>query len=97
MKLWPTKLRLRLPRRSEPRRLFGRYADLVPPTEMMFDGPVGYDLFKENGEEFLEHYVKLGGLEPDERMLDLGSGIGRKTLPLVSYLSRSGSYEAWIS
>jgi ubiquinone/menaquinone biosynthesis C-methylase UbiE len=60
---------------------------------MMFDGPVGYELFKENGEEFLQHYVEIGGLKPNERMLDVGSGIGRKTLPLVSYLDKSGSYE----
>ncbi len=38
----------------------------------MFDGPVGYDLFKENGKEFLDHYINLGGLKPDDRMLDLG-------------------------
>src|SRR5260370_40357642 len=75
------------------RRVFGRDASMVPPTEMMFDGPVGYDLFKENGKEFLDYYINLGGLKPDERVMDLGSGIGRKTLPLVSYLSRSGSYE----
>jgi len=78
---------------NERPRVFGRDANMVPATEMMFDGPVGYDLFKENGKEFLDHYINLGGLKPDERMLDIGSGIGRKTLPLVSYLSRSGSYE----
>src|SRR6266404_784139 len=81
------------PDRNQRRRVFGRYARLVPPTEMMFDGPVGYEVFKENGQEFLNYYVTLGGLRPDERMLDLGSGIGRKTLPLVSYLSTNGSYE----
>jgi SAM-dependent methyltransferase len=77
----------------ERRRLFGPMARLVPPIEMMFDGPVGYEVFKANGEEFLNYYIDLGGLGPDERMLDLGSGVGRKTLPLVSYLSRSGSYQ----
>jgi ubiquinone/menaquinone biosynthesis C-methylase UbiE len=85
--------RRRLRDRSERHKLFGRSAHLVPPPEMMFDGPVGYEVFKENGEEFLGHYIELGGLKPDERMLDVGSGIGRKTLPLVTYLSRSGSYE----
>lgn len=75
------------------RKLFGANVDLVPPTNMMFDGPVGYEVFKENGEEFLRHYVELGALKPHERMLDVGSGVGRKTLPLISYLNEKGSYE----
>lgn len=74
-------------------KLFGPHADLVPHTSMMFDGPVGYEVFKENGEEFLRHYIELAALTPHERMLDVGSGIGRKTLPLVRYLSQQGSYE----
>ncbi|HXM47103.1 MAG TPA: class I SAM-dependent methyltransferase [Pyrinomonadaceae bacterium] len=78
---------------TDRRRVFDYDARLVPPTEMMFDGPVGYEVFKENGREFFDHYIKLGGLQPDERVLDLGSGIGRKTLLLTSYLSANGSYE----
>ncbi|HKR58908.1 MAG TPA: class I SAM-dependent methyltransferase [Pyrinomonadaceae bacterium] len=74
-------------------KLFGSHVDLVPPTSLMFDGPVGYEVFKENGEEFLGHYIELAGLNPHERMLDVGSGVGRKTLPLVSYLNQQGSYE----
>lgn len=67
--------------------------DLVPPLELMHDGPQSYKEFKENGEEFLRHYLDLCGLQPDERMLDVGSGIGRKTLPLVDYLNDRGSYD----
>lgn len=74
-------------------RLFGRDARLVPPLEMMHDGPGGYGEFKANGREFFRHYVELCGLRPDERMLDIGCGIGRKTLPLISYLSARGAYE----
>ena len=74
-------------------KLFGTHVDLVPPTSMMFDGPVGYEVFKENGEEFLRYYIELANLKPHERMLDVGSGIGRKTLPLISYLNQQGSYE----
>ena len=79
--------------RSYMNKLFGPNADLVPPTSMMFDGPVGYEVFKENGDEFLRHYVELGELKPHQRILDVGSGIGRKTLPLLSYLDEQGSYE----
>lgn len=75
------------------RRLFGRNAVLVPPKKLMFDGPVDYYIFKQNGEEYLKFYIELCDLKPDEKVLDVGSGVGRKTLPLTSYLNRSGSYE----
>lgn len=99
-KLVPKSLRPRLRKaweytthRYQTRKLFGPNADFIPPRAMMFDGPAGYREFKENGEEFLSHYIELGGLKPDERMLDIGAGLGRKTLPLVGYLSERGSYE----
>src|SRR5687768_18260904 len=72
---------------------FGRNAFYVPPIEMMHDGPTSYKEFKQNGEEFLRHYVDLCHLRPDETILDVGSGIGRKTLPLIAYLSNRGSYD----
>lgn len=72
---------------------FGRNADLVPPVALMHDGPQSYKEFKLNGAEFLRYDIELAGLQPDEHMLDVGSGIGRKTLPLVNYLSERGSYD----
>lgn len=72
---------------------FGRAASLVPPVQLMHDGPRSYKEFKQNGSEFLRHYIQLCGLQPDERMLDVGSGVGRKTWPLVNYLSERGSYD----
>jgi len=75
------------------RRLFGRCARFVPPLHLMHDGPIGYQEFKDNGEEFMRYYIEIGGLRPDERMLDVASGIGRKTWPLIAYLSGRGSYE----
>lgn len=74
-------------------RLFGRDAALLPARELMFDGAADYRVFKDNGEEFLRYYVELCGLQPDDAMLDVGSGIGRKTLPLTRYLSARGRYE----
>jgi SAM-dependent methyltransferase len=72
---------------------FGRQARFVPPVELMHDGPQSYKDFKQNGVEFFRHYIELCDLRPDEHMLDVGSGIGRKTLPLVDYLSERGSYD----
>lgn len=75
------------------RRLFGPLAPLVPPVEAMYDGPAGLEEFKSNGEEFLRIYTDICGLQPDERMLDVGSGIGRKTIQLTRYFNESAVYE----
>jgi len=74
-------------------KLFGHYASLIPPLELMYDGPVGFEEFKTNGEEFFRYYTELCDLKPYERMLDVGSGIGRKTFLLTDYLNDEGSYE----
>jgi ubiquinone/menaquinone biosynthesis C-methylase UbiE len=66
---------------------------MIPPLELMHDGPVGFEEFKTNGEEFFRYYTKLCDLKPYERMLDVGSGIGRKTFLLTDYLNHEGSYE----
>src|SRR5262245_8434014 len=63
--------------------LFGILAPLVPDVEAMFDGPPTLEEFKANGEEFLKIYREIAHLRPDEKMLDVGCGIGRKTLPLT--------------
>ena len=74
-------------------RLFGDLAPLVPTPEQMFDGPASLEAFKANGEEFLKIYKDICGLQPDEKMLDVGCGIGRKTLPLTQYLNAHAVYE----
>ncbi|HEX8458434.1 MAG TPA: class I SAM-dependent methyltransferase [Pyrinomonadaceae bacterium] len=73
--------------------MFGTLAPLVPPVTMMYDGPPGLSEFKENGEEFLKIYREKCGLRPVERMLDIGCGTGRKTLPLTQYFEASAVYE----
>lgn len=74
-------------------RLFGKLAPMVPPVRMMFDGPPGLETFKENGDEFFNIYKDIGGLRTNERMLDVGFGIGRKTIPLTQYFDDRASYE----
>jgi SAM-dependent methyltransferase len=63
---------------------------LIPPDHLNF---VGGGNFLEIGNEFLALFRDLGGLKPDDRVLDVGSGIGRMAVPLTTYLSREGSYE----
>jgi SAM-dependent methyltransferase len=35
---------------------------------------------------------RRGGLRPDDRVLDIGSGVGRVAIPLTAYLTSSGVY-----
>jgi SAM-dependent methyltransferase len=74
-------------------KLFGHHASMIPPLELMHDGPVGFEEFKTNAQEFFRHYTDLCDLKPYERMLDVGSGIGRKTFLLTDYLNHDGSYQ----
>jgi SAM-dependent methyltransferase len=64
----------------------------IPPAHMMYDGPAEHYL--SNGLEFLGHYKSLCNLQANERMLDVGSGLGRKTIPLTEYLIE-GYYEGF--
>jgi SAM-dependent methyltransferase len=73
-------------------RVAGRRDPLVPPRRLDF---VGHSDFAGTGAEFLGHFVKLGGLRPDDRVLDVGCGIGRMARPLTGYLSAHGSYDGF--
>jgi hypothetical protein len=52
----------------------------APPPENVF---VGDGDFRTIGAEFLGHLVRIAGLKPDDRVLDIGSGIGRLAGPLT--------------
>ena len=79
--------------RLRKRLMFGRFAPLIPPERLMHDGPPTYADFKQNAEEFFRLYIDLCDLKPNERMLDVGCGIGRKTVLLTGYLNDQGAYE----
>lgn len=70
----------------------GRRDPLVPKRNQIY---VGAGDFRRTGDEFLRHFVELGGLRPHERVLDVGCGMGRMALPLTGYLSREGRYEGF--
>lgn len=59
----------------------------LPPEERNF---VGDGDFLAIGCEFLRHFVELGGLQPQDRVLEIGCGIGRMALPLTQYLEAPG-------
>jgi predicted methyltransferase len=67
--------------------------ELVPPASMIFDGSRSQDDFVAVGDRFTKYFlIGHAGLKPDERVLDLGSGIGQKARVLAAYLSERGSY-----
>jgi SAM-dependent methyltransferase len=69
-------------------------AELRPPRRLLGGD---YDYFERVGEEYLGHFVELGGLKPGDRVLDVGCGPGRMAVPLTRYLSSGagGSYEGF--
>ena len=62
---------------------------LIPPRRLLRYGRAE---FAEAGEAWLGHLSDLGGLRPDQRVLELWSGAGCLARPLVRYLER-GSYD----
>lgn len=61
---------------------------LTPPHRLGF---VGSGDFRVAGDEFRELFVELGGLRPEEDVLDVGSGVGRAAIGLTGWLQ--GRYE----
>ena len=68
--------------------------DLVPPVELLLDGSSNIEEFKVIGEEFTRMFlIERALLKPYERVLDLGSGVGRNARALSAHLDARGSYE----
>jgi len=65
---------------------------LRPPRSLITvgDGP-----FEEIGREFLGYFIDIGKLQPGERVLEIGCGVGRMAIPLTTYLDERGSYEGF--
>lgn len=62
---------------------------MIPPKSKIF---IGSGDFLKIGEDFRQHFIDPGGLQPNHRVLDVGCGIGRMAIPLTGYLSREGEY-----
>ena len=64
----------------------------IPPKGMVYTGGGN---FREEGDRIIEFCEREGHLSPSDRILDIGSGIGRLALPLTDFLDESGSYEGF--
>jgi len=74
-------------------RVTGKRGPLIPPTRYMFHGTTTVEDFVKKGEEYFKYYIELAGLQPDHKVLDVGCGIGEKTIPLTRYLNENGGFE----
>lgn len=61
----------------------------VPPPDLHYVGDGDYRAI---GAEFLERLVSDADLKPGDRVLDIGSGVGRLAMPLTQFLD-TGSYD----
>jgi SAM-dependent methyltransferase len=73
--------------------LTGRRDRLTPPRR--FSGYVGRGDFRATGDEFLGHFGELGGLRAEDRVLEIGCGIGRMARVLAGVLRPPGSYDGF--
>jgi SAM-dependent methyltransferase len=66
---------------------------LTPPRRLT--GYVGNTDFRATGAEFRGHFESMAGLRADDRVLDIGCGIGRMARILVPVLRPPGSYDGF--
>jgi ubiquinone/menaquinone biosynthesis C-methylase UbiE len=70
--------------------ILGRKDPMTPPRRINFTGAVTN--LEDSREELKQNLIKMAGLEPTSRVLELGCGFGRLGIPLTRYLDRDGAY-----
>ncbi len=65
----------------------------LPPRSLRDVGGDDLDDFEQTGQEFLGYFTTICGLRPDAAVLEIGSGSGRISLALTTYLSGEGTYK----
>ena len=71
--------------------LTGKTDPQLPPLRLRF---VGVGDFRAVGDELKELLIRFG-LKPRNRVLDIGSGVGRVAIPLTRYLDAEGTYDGF--
>jgi ubiquinone/menaquinone biosynthesis C-methylase UbiE len=66
---------------------------VIPPKRMT--SLVGDGDFEKIGKHLLHALIEIAGLKPNERVLDVGCGIGRVAIPLMDYMKGNGCYEGF--
>lgn len=69
------------------------FDSLLPPVDMLFDGSTTQEQFSALGENFVSYFlINHARVGPNDRILDIGCGLGQKARPLTRFLSSDGSY-----
>ncbi len=76
-------------------RKFLYYSPIVPVGLLKATYVGGGGDFEGVGKELLQQLIAIGGLKPNERVLDVGCSVGRIAIPLTEYLKDNGSYEGF--
>ena len=77
--------------------LLGKKDALTPPRHLMNVGTNRFTRsdFSVIGQELFGYLVDIGGVKPDDKVLDVGCGVGRMAIPLTRYLSTEGRYDGF--
>jgi ubiquinone/menaquinone biosynthesis C-methylase UbiE len=73
-------------------KLLKKRDDLTPPKGLVFVGPGD---FKEIGTDLVQQIHTVCEIRPDDKILDVGCGIGRIAVPLTRILSEDGEYQGF--
>lgn len=77
--------------RAKIRGLFQKANHGEPPPTLNYVGGAEYS----SGKKTLKHLIEVGGLHPNDQVLDVGCGVGRVAIPLKNYLNDAGSYHGF--
>lgn len=72
--------------------VFHSKEEFLPPRGIRF---VGNGDFIKVGKLFVQYFIDLANLKSNDRVLDVGCGIGRMAIPLTKYISIEGFYEGF--
>lgn len=77
--------------------LLGKRDPLTPPRRLMNVGTNQFTRsdFNSIGRELFRYLVDIGELKPDDKVLDVGCGVGRMAIPMTRYLTAGGSYDGF--
>ena len=67
------------------------FNSMYQPPSKSFMGSGNYEAI---GNEFFNYFKQIGGLMPEHKVLDIGCGSGRLSIPLTNYL-KAGSYDGF--
>ena len=68
----------------------------VPPREMIYTGsPAGSKDYLRQGFSQLELLKEEVSLQPNDSVLDIGSGVGRTAIAISTYLGEDGSFDGF--